>query len=85
MCRYCQQEKPLLKGIVDQFQQASIFGLEKNDMLPVKNIWIEEEVAQVFIDRGFMRLTIGDDIGCLDHSVDLMKVNFCPNCGDKIN
>ena len=55
------------------------------ETLPVETIKkaFEEEI-KVFIDRGHLRLTQGEDIGCIDHSIDIIKANFCFNCRDKI-
>ena len=85
MCK-CREDVPILKGNIEKFNDTCLFGMKQDDNLSIKTIQeaFEEEIVQVFIDRGFLRLAIGDDLGCLDHSVDLVKVNFCPMCGEEI-
>lgn len=87
MCKYCEEDVVLLKGNVEILSGLAFFGsnsdLDKMYIKDVKQL-LEEEVIQVFYDRGHLRLTIGEDIGCLDHSEDRIKVNYCSMCGGKI-
>ena len=87
MCEYCKEEKDLLKGEIEKFNDICMFMKKDEETIPVKTIreCFETEEVRVFIDRGYLRLTQGEDIGCIDHSIDIIEVNFCPNCGSKIN
>ena len=83
MCDYCDNGKVLLKGKIDKFNDICLFGLKDEDVIRVRELkaYFEEERIRVFYDRGYIRLTVGDDIGCLDHSEDKIKINYCPMCG----
>lgn len=86
MCEYCKKEKSLLKGEIEKFNDIYLFMKKDEETLSVKTIkeGFEKEEIKVFIDRDYLRLTQGEDIGCIDHSIDIMKANFCLNCGEKI-
>lgn len=45
--------------------------------------YFEEVVINLIIDRGFLRLVDKNDSSCLD-SGKKKKINFCFNCGRKI-
>ena len=85
-CKYCSNEKRLLSGEINTFNDICLFALQDQDALNVKelkNYFDTEEIA-VFIDREHLRVVVGDDIGCLDHSIDIMKINHCPMCGHSL-
>lgn len=86
MCKYCKEDEMLLQDEIEKFDDICLFMKKDEDTIATKVIkqFIGTEKLRVFIDRGYLRVTIGDDIGCLDHSVDRIKINFCPNCGEKI-
>ncbi len=85
-CEICKEERDLLFGTIETFNDIYLFGKKDSDSLEVETIKeaIEEEVVRVFFDRGRLRLTIGEDINCLDHSIDYVKINYCPSCGREL-
>lgn len=44
---------------------------------------VETTYEVIYDSRGYIRLVFDEDDACLDHSYKY-KVNFCPNCGEKI-
>lgn len=86
MCRICEGKQDLLGGSMEVFNDVYLFGLKKEENMKVETILeaFEKEDIRVFCDRGHIRLTKGDDINCLEHSLDYVKINFCPMCGLKL-
>ena len=86
MCKYCDGSSILIKAYKDDLDNLIFFAKKDNDMVSkaevVKHIGSEE--VNVSIDRGYLRLTYGEDIACLDHSEGMLKINFCPVCGELI-
>lgn len=85
-CEICKEERDLLFGTIETFNDIYLLGQKDGDSLDVATIKraLEEEEIRVFFDRGCLRLTIGDDINCLDHSIDYVKINYCPACGREL-
>lgn len=84
MCDYCEHGKVLLKSNIEVLSNTFGFGCRIEDVIIYKDVYdsLEKESVRVFYDsRGALRLTFGDDIGCLDHSEDTIKINYCPMCG----
>lgn len=87
MCNYCSNDEVLLSGNIEVLSNLAFFGNSDLDKVYVQDVkqFLENEIIQVFYDnRGYLRLTIGDDIGCLDHSEDRIKINYCPMCGESL-
>ena len=86
-CEYCEKEKPVLKGTVSHFNDICFFGQKDEDTITFGELrkYFEENSIEVFIDRGHLRLTEGEDTACLDHSIDYVKISYCPVCGRDIN
>lgn len=89
MCKYCNDDntKDILKSDIDELDDIFLSFAKDTDEFKASYIrtFYEAEKLGVFYDRGYLRLTRGDDIGCLDHSEDRVKMNYCPMCGRKIN
>lgn len=87
MCKYCNNDEILLSGKLEVLSDLAFFGNKDLDQVYVQDVkqFLEDELVRVFYDnRGYLRLTVGDDIGCLDHSEDRIKINYCPMCGKSL-
>lgn len=87
MCKYCNDDEILLSGNIEILNDLIFFGSDDLDKVYIQDVrqFLENEVIQVFYDnRGYLGLTIGDDTGCLDHSEDRIKINYCPMCGESL-
>ena len=85
-CEFCIVEKDLLSCYIESLDNLFLFGLKNDDTIEVSKIRkaLGSEEVRVFFDRGYLRLTMGEDIGCLDHSLDYIKIKYCPNCGREL-
>lgn len=85
-CEYCKDEDDILSSDLEVIDDIFITFSKDDDTFTSKYIkgFYETERLRVFYDRGYLRLTKGDDIGCLDHSEDRIKANYCINCGKKL-
>lgn len=74
MCKYCRDGNYLLhKNFVDDWT----FNWVKE----IKSLDIAYSQYNIFIDRGYLRLT--DDGNCLEHGKKI-KITFCPMCRKKL-
>ena len=87
-CEFCHKEKDLLVGTIERFNDACLFGMKHTDLIKASTVYqaFERDEVRVFYDtRGYLRLVRGEDIGCLDHSMDILKTNYCPMCGIRLS
>lgn len=88
MCKYCDNKSTLdiLNGEIGNFNDVCLFGMEPLDTITYKELqkYFSTNKIKVFYDRGHLRLTEGEDIECLDHSLNQVRINYCPMCGREI-
>ena len=82
-CDYCNGNVALLSSEVMMFNDIVLYGMGDMEYVYACEIRkaLEEIKISVFLDRGYLRLTEGNDTSCVDHSLEYKKANFCMNCG----
>lgn len=87
MCKYCENEVDLLAAEVEELDDIFLTFADDRQQFTAGHIRTFYDINQVrvFYDRGYLRLTKGEDVGCLDHSEDRIKINFCPICGNNLS
>lgn len=87
-CEYCDENeaKDILNSEIDELDDVFLTFSDDSDVFDARYIKTFYELSnlRVFYDRGCLRLTRGDDIGCLDHSEDRVVIKYCPMCGRKL-
>lgn len=78
-CKYCEDKE----NLIDKEFNLLPWYFKEGYMVDSKDLNRMADTFAVFIDRGYLRLADVDDCNCIE-SGEKIKINFCPNCGEKI-
>lgn len=85
MCKYCEDNEPIIKLEDNVRLSAWHWGWAGKDYaITMEQAEKDTHDLHLFVDRGYVRLADPEDCQCIDHG-QRVKIKYCPFCGVELN